>query len=130
MDRTKKLWASTALGILALVLAAPLSGGIAGAAPPAGELEFAGDTAAYAAGQAAVPVECVDGPTGFCSGTLTLSARDKRSTSTFSVQAGHRETVFVPLPGDGGRPTKVKATATTIRPLGPAVTRSAILHLH
>jgi hypothetical protein len=132
MARTKKLWAALSLAVLVSLTAALLSGASAGAAPFAGaELEFAGDTAAYEAGEVAVPVECVGGPTGFCSGALTLSSRGRKATSTFSVQGGSHETVLVPLPATGGgRPTKVAVTATTTQPLGPAVTRKAILHLH
>jgi hypothetical protein len=129
MAKTKKLWVALSLVLLVALTAALATGGTAGAAPFAGaELEFAGDTAEYAAGEVAIPVECVGGPTGFCSGTLTISSRGKKSTSTFSVQGGARESISVPLP-TGGRPTKVAATATTTQPLGPAITRKAILHL-
>jgi len=94
------------------------------------ELEFAGDTAASAGGQVAVPVECVGGPTGFCSGSLTLSWHGQRSTSSFAVQGGSSDTVAVPLPeGASGRQAKIGAVATTTQPLGAAVTRRAILHL-
>lgn len=119
------------LGALAVLVAGILSVGTAGGATFAGtELEFAGDTAGYAAGQVAVPVECVGGPTGFCSGTLAVTVRGKRSVSSFSVQGGSRETVLVPLPAAGGaRPSKVAAVATTTQPLGPAITRRALLHL-
>ena len=105
MSRTKKLRASLALGVLAALITALLTVGIAGGATFAGaELEFAGDTAAQAAGQVEVPVECVGGPTGFCAGTLTLSSHGRRSTSTFSVQGGSSETVAVPLPVESARP--------------------------
>jgi hypothetical protein len=127
MDRTKKLCASVALGLLAALLMA----GIASGATFAGaELEFAGDTAVQAAGQVEVPVECIGGPAGFCAGSLTLSWHGKQSTSTFSVQGGSSETVAVPLPVEGpGRRAKIAAVATTTQPLGPAVTRRTILHL-
>ena len=119
------------LGTLAVLVAGILSVGTAGGATFAGaELEFAGDTAEYAAGQVAVPVECVGGPTGFCSGTLSVTARGKRSVSTFSIQGGSHDTVTVPLPEGRGQPTKVAAVATTTQPLGPAITRKALLHLH
>lgn len=113
------------------MVATGLAGGIAGAAPFAGaELEFAGDTAGYTAGQVEVPVECVGRSTGFCSGSLSLSWRGKKSVSTFSVQGGSRDTVLVsPAPAGGARPAKIAAVATTIQPLGPVVTRKAILHL-
>ncbi|HTT94041.1 MAG TPA: hypothetical protein VMF55_05175 [Solirubrobacterales bacterium] len=132
MERTKKLRLSLVLGGLALLTAALLSGGIAGAAPlAAAELEFAGDTAELAAGQVAVPVECVGGPSGFCSGTLAIHAQGKKSVSTFSVQSGGRETIFVPLAGEPTGPrAKVTAVARTDQPLGPAITRRTILHLH
>jgi hypothetical protein len=132
MERTKKFGASIALASLALLIAALLSGGSAGAAPLVGaELEFAGDTAELAAGQVAVPVECIGGTAGFCSGTLTLSAQGKKSVSTFSVQSGTKETVYVPLPGEaGGKRAKIGAVATTSQPFGPPVTRRVILHLH
>jgi hypothetical protein len=131
MERTKKLPALAALGALALLVAAILSAGTAGGATFAGaELEFAGDSGEYAAGQIAVPVECVGGPTGFCSGTLSISWRGKRSVSSFSVQGGSSDTITVPLPaGSHGRPTKIAAVATTTQPLGTAVTRKAILRL-
>jgi hypothetical protein len=129
MPKTKKLWVVLPLAILVALVVALATGGSAGAAAFAGaELEFAGDTAEYAAGEVGVPVECVGGPTGFCSGTLTISSRGKKSTSTFSVQGGSRETVSVPLPAPG-RPTQVAAPATTTQPLGRAITRKAILHL-
>jgi hypothetical protein len=132
MERTGKLRASIVLGGLALLAAALLSGGIAGAAPLAGaELEFAGDTAEFSAGQVAVPVECIGGPTGFCAGTLSIYSQGRKSLSTFSVQGGANETVFVPLSaGTRGHPARLTAVATTSQPLGPAITRKAILHLH
>jgi hypothetical protein len=131
MAKTKKLWATLSLVALITLVAALISGGTAAAAPFAGaELEFAGDTATYAPGEAAVPVECIAGPTGFCSGTLSLSWRGRKSVSTFSVPGGSRETVLVPLPAAaGGRPARLAAVATTTQPLGPAITRKAILHL-
>lgn len=121
----------SALGVLAILVGAMLSIGAADAAPTgAMELEFAGDTAAYAAGQAAVPVECVGEPAGFCSGALTVSWQGKKSVSTFSVRGGSDDTVFVPLPAElQGRRAKLAAVATTSGPLGPPVTRKAILHL-
>jgi hypothetical protein len=130
MGKRKTLQMVAVLGTLAVLVAGVLSVGTAGGATFAGaELEFAGDTAEYAAGQVAVPVECVGGPTGFCSGSLTISVRGKHATSTFSVQGGSRDTVAVPVPGGRGRPTKVTAVATTTQPLGPALTRRAVLHL-
>ena len=45
-------------------------------------------------------------------------------------QGGSDDTVFVPLPTElPGRRTKLAAVATTSQPLGPPVTRKAILHL-
>lgn len=131
MKRTKKLQITAALGVLTLLIAALSSAGIAGGATFAGaELEFAGDTAGADAGQVAVPVECVGGATGFCSGTLSLSWRGKRSVSTFSIQGGSKDTVLVPLPVEGhDRGARVAALATTSQPLGAAITRRAILHL-
>lgn len=130
MARTKKLWAALSLAVLVALVAALTSGGSAGAAAFAGaELEFASDTAELAAGEVAVPVECIGGPTGYCSGTLTVSSRGKKSSSSFSVQGGSHETISVPLPLGAGHPTKLAATATTTQPLGPAIARKAILHL-
>ena len=120
---------TTALAALAC-LAFTTTGAIAS---PVGSLEaeFGGDTAQYAAGQVEVPIECHGARTGFCSGSLTLTAQGKKSVSTFSVQGGGNETVFVPLPAQArtGR-SKVAATVTTTQPLGPATVRKAILHLH
>jgi len=132
MKRTKKSRLSVVLGTLADSIAALLSTGVAGGATFAGaELEFAGDTAGYEAGQIEVPVECIGGPTGFCSGSLTISWHARRSTSSFSIQGGSHDTISVTLPAGGpGRPTKIAATATTTQPLGPAVTRRAVLQLH
>ena|ERR1700759_4444166 len=133
VKRIKKI-RSLSLGVLAAVAClAAFSAGSVAAAPisaPGMELEFAGDTAGYAGGQAAVAVECIGEPTGFCSGTLALTWHGKRSVSTFAVQGGHAETVFVPLAIEGrGRRAKVSAVATTSQPLGPVVTRKAVLHL-
>jgi hypothetical protein len=123
-----KILASTTIALLACLA---LWAGTAAAAPATGmELEFAGDTAELSADQIAVPVECVGESTGFCSGTLSLSWHGKRSVSAFSVQGGYDETVIVPLPIKGldGR-ARIAAVATTSQPLGPAVTRKAVLHL-
>ena len=126
-----KLRASVLLGVLTALIAALLSTGIAGAVTfTAAELEFADDTADYTAGQVEVPVECVGGPTGICSGSLTLSWRGKRTVTAFSVQGGNRDTIVMSLPREiRVRPAKVAAVATTTQPLGPAVTRKTILHL-
>ena len=131
MAKAKRLRTSLILAVLVALVAALLSGAGAAAAPFAGaELEFAADSAEYAAGEVAIPVECVGGPTGFCAGDLSVSWRGKKAVSTFSVQGGSRETVLVPLPpAGGGRPTKLAAVATTTQPLGPAISRRAILHL-
>lgn len=116
--------------ILAVLACLALTAGTAAASTTGMELEFSGDTAELAAGQVAVPVECFGESTGFCSGTVALSFNGKRSVSTFSVQGGHAETVVVPLPVQArNRPAKVAAVATTSQPLGPAVTRKAVLHL-
>jgi hypothetical protein len=132
MRRTRtdkmKILASTTIALLACLA---LWAGTAAAVPGTGtELEFAGDTAELAAGQIAVPVECVGESTTFCSGTLTLSWHGKRSVSAFSVEGGHDETVIVPLPNKGvDRRARVAAVATTSQPLGSAVTHKAVLHL-
>src|ERR1700742_4049432 len=105
MSRTKQIRALSALGtiaILACLAAFAVVGSASATVPATGmELEFAGDTATLAAGQVEVPVECVGESTGFCSGALTLTLHGRRSVSTFSVEGGQDETVFVPLPGAG-----------------------------
>src|SRR5690242_16774939 len=115
MKRTKKLRAASALVVLAIVACAMLAAGTAAAARAAGmEIDFAGDTAKYAAGQVAVPVECVGERTGFCSGTLTLFWQGKKSVSALSVRGGGDDTIFVPLSTEGrASPVKVSAVATT-----------------
>lgn len=134
METIKKIRSLSALGTIAMLacLGVFASGSLASATTSGQgtELEFAGDTAEYAGGQVAVPVECVGEPDAFCSGTLALSWHGKRSVSTFSVQGNHAETVLVPLPISGrARRVQVAAVATTSQPLGPAITRKAVLHL-
>lgn len=132
MERSaKKNRTLSALAVIAVLGCLALSATPAAAFTAGGmELEFAGDTAVNAAGQAAVPVECIGEPTGFCSGTLTVSWQGERSVSTFSVRGSSAETVFVPLPPQfPARRSKLAAVATTSSSLGPPVTRKAILHL-
>src|ERR1700709_310586 len=132
MEKAKKhqmkILAST---IVALIACLAVAAGSAVASPATGmELEFARDTAQLSAGQVVVPVECVGEPTGFCSGTLAISFRGRRSVSTFSVQGGHDDTIEVPMPAEArGRRPQVSALATTPQALCPAVTRKAVLPL-
>jgi hypothetical protein len=128
MTKSKKIQTLSALVVIAALACLAFAAGTGIAAPTgATELEFAADTAEAAAGQVAVPVECVGEPTGLCSGTLALSWHGKRSVSTFSVIGGSRDTVFVPLAA--GRRAKISAVATTSQSLGPAVVRKATLHV-
>jgi hypothetical protein len=105
----------------------------AAAAPPAQglELDLAGDSVGAVAGEVAVPVECSGLPTGFCSGTLSLSWNGKRSVTPFAVQGGGRETILVPLRVEAraGHQVRLAAVASTVQPLGPPITRKASLYL-
>jgi hypothetical protein len=128
MIKSKRLQTLSALAVLVAIACLAFSAGT-GAAVPSGaeELEFATDTAEAAAGQVAVPVECIGEPTGLCSGTLAVSWHGRRAVSTFSVLGGNRDTVLVPLAA--GPRAKLSAVATTSQSLGPAVVRKAILHV-
>jgi hypothetical protein len=128
MSESKRIRTLAALAAIVALACLAFSAGTGIAAPSgATELEFAADTAEAAAGQVAVPVECVGEPTGLCSGTLALSWHGKRAVSTFSVIGGGRDTVVVPLAA--GRRAKIAAVATTSQSLGPAVVRKATLHV-
>jgi hypothetical protein len=128
MIKSKRLRTLPALAVLAVLACLAFAAGTGVAAPTgAAELEFAADTAEAAAGQVAVPVECIGEPAGLCSGTLALSWHGKRAVSTFSVLGGSRDTVLVPLAA--GPRARLSAVATTSQSLGPAVVRKAILHV-
>jgi hypothetical protein len=105
----------------------------AAAAPPAQglELDFAGDSVGAVAGEVAVPVECSGVPTGFCSGTLSLSWNGRRSVTPFAVQGGSQERILVPLRVEAraGRPARLSAVTSTVQPLGSPITRRASLYL-
>jgi hypothetical protein len=120
------------LGLLSLAgcAAVPASAGAESGPPIAAmTLVFVGETAHVAGGDLAVPVECLGGQTGYCSGVLTVSRGGQRSVVPFSLKGGSAESLYVPLRLEAGgrRTTKVSATATTSQPLGtPAVTKSLL----
>ncbi len=82
------------------------------------ELGFAGDTARIVVGQVSVSIGCEGEPTGFCSGTLTLSWGGRKSVTPFSVEAGADEAILVPLrvEAHAGHPARVSAIARTTQP--------------
>jgi hypothetical protein len=114
--------------------------GLAGAAVPASagaespvfvpgmELVFAGETAQSVGDQIVVPVRCIGEGPGFCSGVVTLSGNGHRRTVPFSVQAGTRESLFVPLRFDGAGP--VSGVAKTDQRLGPPSSTKTLLYIH
>jgi hypothetical protein len=103
---------------------------VAGAEAPASTpvLAFAGDSAHIVGGQVAVPVECEGTPSGFCSGTVTLTRGGQRASAPFAVRGGADETLYVPFRLEvSGRPTKVSATLSTALPLGGPIGTKTLL---
>jgi hypothetical protein len=92
-------------------------------------LVFSSGQAHEAAGNLAVPVQCLGSGNGFCSGVVTLSRSGHHIGIPFSVRAGGNEVLFVPLrlTGRGDHPRKVHGVATTDQALGPATSAKQYL---
>lgn len=120
----------TVLGVSAC-LAVPASAGADSlASAGAMSLVFSSGQAHEAAGNVAVPVQCVGAGDGFCSGVVTLSHSGHHISTPFSVRAGGTEVLFVPLRlgGHADHPRKVHGVATTVQPLGPATRAKQYLY--
>ena len=122
--------------LTALLCTIGLAGGLAAPAAavadtpismPGMELVFEGARAHSDGDLVSVPVKCLGEGRGFCSGVVTLSSGGHRQTVPFSVQAGARESLFVPLRLDGGG--KVRGLATTDQRLGPPSSIAALLYV-
>ncbi|MBS1885395.1 MAG: hypothetical protein JSS97_20790 [Actinobacteria bacterium] len=93
-------------------------------------LVFASDSTHEAAGNVAVPVQCLGPDNGFCSGVVTLSRSGHSTSIPFSVRGGGREVLFVPLRlgGRADHPRRVHGVATTDQALGPATSAKQFLY--
>jgi hypothetical protein len=118
------------LGIAACMAIPASAGAGASLSAPGMSLAFASGKARNVADNVAVPVQCVGGGRGFCSGVVTLSRKGHRIAIPFSVRGGSREVLFVPLrlgPGTS-RSRKVYGVATTVQPLGPPTSTKEFLY--
>jgi hypothetical protein len=95
---------------------------------PGMELVFGGGRVRSDGDLVAVPVRCLGEGRGFCSGVVTLSEEGRRQTVPFSVQAGSRESLFVPLRLSGNG--KVRGIATTDQRIGPPSSIETLLYVH
>lgn len=119
------------LCVLGLTAAAAAPSSAAADSPvfiPGMELVFAGETAQSVGDQIVVPVRCLGESPGFCSGVMTLAGGGHRRTVPFSVRAGARESLFVPLRLEGSGP--LRGTATTDQRLGPPSSTKTLLFVH
>jgi hypothetical protein len=119
-----------ALGIAACLTVPAAAGADASASANAMSLVFASGQAHQAAGNVAVPVQCLGSGDGFCSGVVTLSRSGHSISIPFSVRGGGNEVLFVPLrvSGHGNHPRKVHGVATTDQALGPATSAKQFLY--
>jgi hypothetical protein len=111
-------------------IALPASAGAEGSISEGMTLVFASGKAKAVTDNVAVPVRCLGGGDGFCSGNVTLSRNGHRISIPFSVRGGGDDVLFVPLAlrGTAGHPRKVHGVATTIQPRGPAITTRQFLY--
>jgi hypothetical protein len=109
-----------ALGV-AGSMAIPASAGADSSASAGMALVFGGGRARNIVDNVAVPVRCLGGAGGFCSGVVTLSRNGRHTTIPFSVRGGGHEFLFVPLRVGNSKdhPRKVRGVASTVQPLGP-----------
>ena len=107
----------------------PATAGAQSAASQGMSLVFSTGKAKSVADNVAVPVQCLGSGNGFCSGNVTLSRNGHRISIPFSVRGGGQDVLFVPLAlGRGAQhPRKVHGVATTVQPLGPAISSRAFL---
>jgi hypothetical protein len=120
-----------AVGIAAC-LSVPASAGASSSDAGAMSLVFASGQTHEAAGNVAVPVQCLGSGDGFCSGVVTLSRSGHSISIPFSVRGGGHEVLFVPLrvSGHGDHPRRVHGVAATDQALGPATRAKQFLYTH
>jgi hypothetical protein len=112
--------------------ALPASAAAEPAGATTGETLVFGTAPAHSTGDlVVVPVECLGGSRGFCSGVVTLSWDGHRSSEPFSVRGGADETLFVPLRlGEAKtKPRKVRGVATTDQGTGRPSSTKAVIYV-
>jgi hypothetical protein len=130
----RALAALTALAVAAALTAPAAASADSGAESvfgPSMSLIFTKANAKVTPSGAVVSVKCEGPVQGTCTGTLSLRVGSSTHKAPFSVLGGNKQTLVVPLGGDGDGAAghRVRAVASTVQPLGAPADRERNLRL-